>query len=562
METVKTYVYRRRKCLAKTAGAVGGVYLAAKYIRARLEEATESLMKERLAKDNLRLRFYQTQEDISYTIMALIPTLAEQIIQEMDVESLTSELQALSRASKAAQIPTTPDPTLIPPHPNSAASLTSSTNPDHDNHDARSDTESLTHSVATSAPSEDAPSQLEYSSQSWVENMSATTSSVDYSAEAAPSPSIASASLSESAQYGLPGQTLSDSFISTNSSMLSYPEGSVTSHPSQSDTSPSAPPSQPLRTKSELWNEIKILTFTRAMTIIYSTSLLSLFETLQLTILARSKYVQSVLKQSRDEQRSEFMSMFSPFSLIGGGLGEFLNEMDTSERGSGGIDEEVERQFLTLSWWISHVGWKDVGERVRKAVEDSLHPVSLKSKLALSDIRRIIFDIRRRVEYEITFEGRERAITFMSMLLPPTPEMTQHALVQAGYLPPSPSIDPYDTDFPPLLHEPPRPPSPPVSQQPNIRDPQFVELIEETHRTIASSDFQRVVDACLERAVHVLFDDLEHGFFRSQQEDGSSNEPRIRLAALLPGLARWSRDVLNGLPNVLVDVSVSAKLCG
>jgi hypothetical protein len=34
------------------------------------------------------------------------------------------------------------------------------------------------------------------------------------------------------------------------------------------------------------------------------------------------------------------------------------------------ITEEVEIKYLTLSWWILHVGWKDVGERVRKGVEE------------------------------------------------------------------------------------------------------------------------------------------------------------------------------------------------
>lgn len=34
------------------------------------------------------------------------------------------------------------------------------------------------------------------------------------------------------------------------------------------------------------------------------------------------------------------------------------------------ISEETERKYLTLSWWILHVGWKDVGERVRRAVEE------------------------------------------------------------------------------------------------------------------------------------------------------------------------------------------------
>lgn len=35
------------------------------------------------------------------------------------------------------------------------------------------------------------------------------------------------------------------------------------------------------------------------------------------------------------------------------------------------ISEDVESKFLTMSWWILHVGWKDVGERVRRGVEEA-----------------------------------------------------------------------------------------------------------------------------------------------------------------------------------------------
>lgn len=35
-----------------------------------------------------------------------------------------------------------------------------------------------------------------------------------------------------------------------------------------------------------------------------------------------------------------------------------------------GVDAETERKYLTLSWWILNVGWKDVGERVRRGVEE------------------------------------------------------------------------------------------------------------------------------------------------------------------------------------------------
>lgn len=45
------------------------------------------------------------------------------------------------------------------------------------------------------------------------------------------------------------------------------------------------------------------------------------------------------------------------------------SEEETTQTGDV-ISEETERKFLTLSWWILHVGWKDVGERVRRGVEE------------------------------------------------------------------------------------------------------------------------------------------------------------------------------------------------
>lgn len=71
---------------------------------------------------------------------------------------------------------------------------------------------------------------------------------------------------------------------------------------------------------------------------------------------------------------------------------------------------------------------------------------------------------------------------------------------------------------------------------------------------ISSSDFERVLEVCLDRATDVLFEGLEKGVF-IQSDTIPGEEVRIRLAGLLPGLARWSQLALNGLPNELVDVS-------
>jgi peroxin-3 len=50
---------------------------------------------------SLRTRFVQSQEDVAYTILALLPTLSSQVLKEMDIDALTRELQVRSRARSA-----------------------------------------------------------------------------------------------------------------------------------------------------------------------------------------------------------------------------------------------------------------------------------------------------------------------------------------------------------------------------------------------------------------------------------------------------------------------------
>ena len=57
-----------------------------------------------LETNSLRTRFQQTQQDTSYTVLALMPTLSAQVMQHMDVDALTRELQARSRARTSRHI--------------------------------------------------------------------------------------------------------------------------------------------------------------------------------------------------------------------------------------------------------------------------------------------------------------------------------------------------------------------------------------------------------------------------------------------------------------------------
>lgn len=401
--------------------------------------------------------------------------------------------------------------------------------------------------------------------QSWVESSGPCLHS--------PAPSVASSTSevhpSESV-VSVPGVNGEDHFVNESGLSESIPSTAATSD--STDT----------RTKGELWNEVKMLTFTRTLTTLYSTTLLCLLTTLQLTLLARSKYVSSVLQLEREErfrERLQFELSISNILLSGGKeleslmTGNISSIMGDSE--DTGVNEDSESKYLTLSWWLLHVGWKDVGERVRRGVEEVFCGVSLKTKLSAIDLHRLISDVRRRVEHEVTFEGNERRINFFSSLLPPTPETIQLVLSQGGYNASLTHQNPLAFNSHTSLtssqisHQFNNSPATGVSNQfllapPNphahlLDDPGFSALIAETRAILSSSDFSRVLEVCLDTATEVLFAGLEKNVFVPNEPTPGEEVLRIRLAGLLPGLARWSQLALNGLPNELVDKIMNVR---
>ncbi|KAF9225065.1 hypothetical protein BS17DRAFT_731904 [Gyrodon lividus] len=650
-DSLRRYVYDRRRGLIQSTVVVGGTYALSSYVRERLQEIKEKVVREKVARESLRRRFQTTHDDVCFTVMALIPTLASQILEDMDVEALTNELQSVSRASRSRS--------LIPSHSqHHSQSEVSSVS------DAHSDAGSV--SLSSYSGSGGDRNQASTSALgSWVERMSPS------DGYRAPHNFLAST-----------GTALSDSITSTSSS-LSY-NGHQT-HSMQSSISSSS-----TRTKGELWNEVKILALTRTLTTLYTTTLLALLTAVQLNLLGRGRYVDSVRASERAERARDRVP---PFSLPGILAREamarivdveaiwpawLLGEDEDEDDGFGDNKvedaplEETELRYLTLSWWILHVGWKDVAARVRGSVESVFDGVSLKAKLSPSELYVLIMDIRRRVEHDGT--GQDIGSRFLSSLLPPTPETTAHVLTQGGAFPvptteasrgtiqtqlhdsdhdrmhgisPPPYSDltrsstssPNSNNIEPVPPNPepmhdgltpataivingptPRPaifPTPPLSNthesdissraSPSLSilsvparvhttaqspppgtsnalgvsfgaldlDPVFNKLLAETRVYLSGPDFAHALGCALDRATGVLMDGLRARVFvdtasavnlpgaenthaqpaagEGQDSSGEKQEIEIRLAGLLPGLARWSQLALNSTPNELVD---------
>ncbi|KAJ5183074.1 hypothetical protein N7492_000690 [Penicillium capsulatum] len=99
----RRWFQRNRKGLAIGAGVLGAGYLAGQYVLSKISEARERMSSDRIARENLRRRFEQNQTDCTYTVLALLPTATENIVEALPVEELTKELQK-KRAERLARL--------------------------------------------------------------------------------------------------------------------------------------------------------------------------------------------------------------------------------------------------------------------------------------------------------------------------------------------------------------------------------------------------------------------------------------------------------------------------
>lgn len=99
----KRWLRRNHKGLAIGLGVVGAGYFVAQYVVSKVSEARERMNSDRIARENLRRRFEQNQADCTFTVLALLPTATENILEALPVEELTQELQK-KRAERLARL--------------------------------------------------------------------------------------------------------------------------------------------------------------------------------------------------------------------------------------------------------------------------------------------------------------------------------------------------------------------------------------------------------------------------------------------------------------------------
>ncbi|KAG8987865.1 peroxin, partial [Tulasnella sp. 427] len=534
----------------------------------------------------LRNRFLRNQEDCIFTSQALVPAFGNQILEQLDVEALTLDIQYYG---KPRPQPSAPEPSTPP-----SALRTRALSPES----------SVPAGSPVSAQDTHTDSSLvlpdhsrDVTAESWVKEFSASQMGVPPQDLPLPpprphelSPPI-SAAVSPSLQplviapneLGLSESEAGDPMASSVYSESSIsPEAivhilepssilQVQSGPSIETSTISVPP-VPTKTKTELWKELRVMTFTRTLTILYTLTLLTLQTHVQLNLLASFKYVQSVYEmeaeqKERERQEGWWGSIKSPMDkLLGSGNASSSSllsrlEWDEIEARVVKVTELSERKYITISWWLLNVGWKEIKDKVEAAVAEVFGRVPLKSELTVEALRQRINEVRMKVEHsaptnkepdfsdELTESEQQKLqgvhaplsttqrTEWESVLIPLTNASEQQTLLSGGLSPEH------------VLS--------------SLRDTAFRTLMDDTRVLLNGQDFGVVFDKAMDWSVDWLVERVQRDVFEctpeeqkegEQDEEGKDREEKkVKLAALLPGVARLSHTLVNSMPNELIE---------
>lgn len=256
------------------------------------------------------------------------------------------------------------------------------------------------------------------------------------------------------------------------------------------------------KTKTELWNDLKITTINRLFALIYSTSLLVFFTKLQLNLLGKNSYIDSI---------KEF---------------DNLENYIEAENEDNNVSN---RLYLNLCWYFLNKGWLNLSDIINESVSEVFASVNPRSDLSLSELSDLIGKVQFLIDSK--FDS-----SFSSILLPAN-ENELVEILTGTFAEPS-SITKED-----------------------IMTPQFQSLYYETLDFIESPNSHDLVKRLVHDFLSNVFNQLSLSFQQSSQGSLKLASILVNLTKQANGLQTVSEDnlYLNSLLN-LSDLNTFAAL--
>jgi len=275
------------------------------------------------------------------------------------------------------------------------------------------------------------------------------------------------------------------------------------------------------KTKRELWEELKIMSFTRLIASVYIINLISLFTYLQINLIGRYVYIDSVITLNHNKTDNNNNS---------------IKEKSLSDDSAQGLSTEIQAKYLAFSYYLIHVGWKKLAERVRTETEKEIGPLLLNGKITFEDLIEIFNKIRMNVEETTSLPTKSNRYKDLNKDL----NMTHYII----------NNEKYDSE---VLST--------VTNNPKVKiDDKLKNLLNETRDILESEDFSAVLSSCLNDSFESLFMILKPTFVDTQNMDTDSadttNAPtkEILLAQMLPFITKSLYSVFYGVPNPFLEI--------
>eukprot|EP00897_Mesotaenium_endlicherianum_P001575 jgi/Mesen1/1445/ME000132S00389 len=259
------------------------------------------------------------------------------------------------------------------------------------------------------------------------------------------------------------------------------------------------------REKMQIWQDLKVLSFSRTVCAMWSVCLLDLFVRTQLNILGRHVYIDT----ARDTSNSA--------------------DPDASQDGHMSLSMSCQHKFIAFADYLPHRGLDALISDAREVVESVIQGKALKDIYKLEDLRALFGSIRE------AFEGR--AVSWIAYVLP------------------ADDVLPDDLAAASSAADAARGPGGDESATAESDAAMLEELMRETRSVLSSKEFVDVLAASLEAVTDGVIEELGDTY-------GKGPHAGIPLAKLLPPVASVGSslleqpqsnryiDILAGLPQV------------
>lgn len=203
--------------------------------------------------------------------------------------------------------------------------------------------------------------------------------------------------LSDSLYFLFPIEDITKQLVSKKKQNLlllndPYTPSSVTTTTNNNSNNKDA--GDPIPTKKELWNELKLKSLTKLLTLIYGITLLTLLVKLQINILARDAYIESALEAA--------------------GIDKNPLEGENDESNKYVINES----YLSLTWWFLNHGYLKIYEICEDAVKLVFKDVSAKSELSFNEFSSLISKTQELIDKNFINDDNHEFL--FNCLLPPS----------------------------------------------------------------------------------------------------------------------------------------------